>query len=317
MSTKTLKVKVTDRQMHTPDIVVLALATADGTELPAFEAGAHLDVQLGEDLSRQYSLCNDPAERNHYRLGVLKDPASRGGSVAVHNLLQPGTEVLISEPRNQFPLHGEARHSLLCGGGIGITPMIAMAYSLKRAGSSFELHYSMRSLGTAAFLDELKNQFGDQLVLHPDDDPNARFDPKRLIEQAPKDTHLYVCGPGGYMDWVMAQAKAAGLDDSALHYEYFNAEVDLSGGAFEVVAQSSGVTVQVEDGQSIADALKAAGIKVDVSCEQGVCGTCICDVIEGTPDHKDHFLTEEEKEDNDQMAICCSRALSERLVLDI
>ncbi|MBV1789979.1 PDR/VanB family oxidoreductase [Marinobacterium sp. D7] len=307
---------VTRREEHTDEIAVFELAAADGTPLPLFEAGAHIDVVLAEDLIRQYSLSNAPGE-TVYRLGILNDPNSRGGSRRIHEQLTAGAELQISAPRNHFPLQMQAEHSLLIGGGIGITPMIAMAYALKAAGRSFELHYCSRSESKAAFLDELKREFDERLVLHFDDAGDAgRIDPAALAASQPQ-AHLYVCGPSGFMDWVIAQAKVAGLAESQIHFEYFSAEVDISGEAFEVFAETSGVTVQVGPHESIAAALKAAGVKVPMSCEEGVCGTCICDVLEGTPDHRDHFLTDEEKEDNDQIALCCSRAKGGRLVIDI
>jgi len=304
------------RDDQTDEIAVFELAAADGSPLPTFEAGAHIDVVVGPELIRQYSLSNAPGEKV-YRLGILNDPNSRGGSRQIHESFQEGMAVQVSSPRNHFPLEMGAEHSLLIGGGIGITPMIAMAYALKAAGKSFELHYCSRSESKAAFLDELRREFGDRLVLHFDDTGEAsRIDPKALAEARPE-AHLYVCGPSGFMDWVIAQGKAAGLPEHQIHFEYFNAEVDISGEAFEVYAEASDVTVQVGPNESIANALKAAGVKVQMSCEEGVCGTCICDVIEGIPDHRDHFLTDEEKEDNDQIALCCSRAKSARLVVDI
>ncbi|GGB84716.1 vanillate O-demethylase oxidoreductase [Marinobacterium zhoushanense] len=312
-----IRATVTRRENQTDDIALFVLSAVDGSALPPFQAGAHIDVILDDDTIRQYSLSNAPGE-GVYRLGILNDPNSRGGSKRIHAELETGAELTISAPRNHFPLEMEAAHSLLIGGGIGITPMIAMAYALKAAGRSFELHYCSRSESKAAFLAELKREFGEQLVLHFDDAGDAaRIDPKALCQDAVQGSHVYVCGPGGFMDWVIEQSKAAGLPDAQIHFEYFSAEVDISGEAFEVFAETSGVTVQVGPNESIATALKAAGVKVQMSCEEGVCGTCICDVLEGTPDHRDHFLTEEEKEDNDQIALCCSRAKSARLVIDI
>lgn len=312
-----IRAVVTRREDHTDEIAVFELSAADGAALPVFEAGAHIDVVLAPDLIRQYSLSNTPGAAT-YRLGILNDPNSRGGSRRIHAELAEGAELEISAPRNHFPLNLEAAHSVLIGGGIGITPMIAMAYALKSAGRSFELHYCSRTESKAAFLDELKREFGDQLVLHFDDaGEEGRLNPAALCQSAQADTHLYVCGPGGFMDWVIEQARAAGLPESQIHFEYFSADVDTHGEAFEVYAETSGVTVQVGSDESIATALRAAGVTVDVSCEQGVCGTCLCDVLDGVPDHRDHFLTEEEKEDNDQIALCCSRAKSARLVLDI
>lgn len=318
MQDEIMTLKVVRREAHTDEIAVIELVAADGSPLPAFEAGAHIDLHLSEGLVRQYSLSNAPGQGDRYRLGVLNDPNSRGGSRAVHERLHEGVEVSASAPRNHFPLDASAGHSLLVGGGIGITPMIAMAHALQAAGQSFELHYCCRSRSNAAFLQELEATFGTALVLHFDDlAPEQRLNIADVIAGQASDTHLYVCGPSGFMDWVIGTAKEAGWPDARVHFEYFNAEVDTSGGAFKVEAAASGVTVQVEEGVSIAKALKAAGVKVDVSCEEGVCGTCICDVLEGVPDHRDHFLNEEERADNDQIAVCCSRAKSERLVLDL
>ena len=317
MSYSVIDAIVTRREDQTDEIAVFELAAADGRALPAFEAGAHVDVMVSPELTRQYSLSNAPGSAG-YRLGILNDPNSRGGSQLIHASLQEGSRVQISAPRNHFPLDMHATHSLLIGGGIGITPMIAMAYALKAAGKSFELHYCSRSESKAAFLAELERAFGERLTLHFDDAGEAaRLDPPQLCRAAPPGTHLYVCGPSGFMDWVIDQAKAAGLPGQQVHFEYFSAEVDISGEAFEVYAKASDVTVQVGPDQSIAMALRAAGVKVQMSCEEGVCGTCICDVIDGTPDHRDLFLTEEEKADNDQIALCCSRAKSARLVVDI
>lgn len=318
MDHESVKVVIARRELHTPDIAVLELAPIGDAKLAPFEAGAHIDVQIGDDLIRQYSLSNSFDERGCYRLGILNDPGSRGGSRTIHEQFVEGREIEISLPRNHFPLDMSASHTILCGGGIGVTPMIAMAYALKRAGKSFEFHYCCRSRAHAAFLAELEREFGAQLQLHLDDGANEQKLDLDTVLKAPADgLHIYVCGPGGFMDWVIDTAKQAGLPAQQIHFEYFSAEVDTTGSEFEVLAAASGVTVRVPDGTSIAKALKAAGVKVDVSCEEGVCGTCICDVLEGVPDHRDHFLNDEEKAEGTQIAVCCSRSKSARLVLDI
>lgn len=312
-----LKVVVRKRETHTDGVVALELESVNGEPLPAFEAGAHIDLHLGDDLIRQYSLCGDPADTSVYRLGILKDPSSRGGSVAVHLNVLEGTEWTIGTPRNHFPLAECAKRSILIGGGIGITPMISMAYALTAEKQTFELHYCGRSRETSGFLDELTtSSFAKYVDLHFDSE-DEKLNLEAVLKDADADTHLYVCGPNGFMDWVINTAKDLGLADSNVHKEFFNVEVATGGDSFEVVAEVSGVTVQVGENQSISDALKAAGVKVQVSCEQGTCGTCLCDVIEGTPEHRDVYLTEEEKEDNDQITVCCSRSLTSRLVLDI
>ncbi|ATE62043.1 PDR/VanB family oxidoreductase [Thauera sinica] len=319
MSEETIKVVVRRREEQGHGVLVLDLASAEGGALPPFEAGAHVDVHLGDGLVRQYSLAGTPADRSVYRLGILKDPKSRGGSVAAHERLREGTEIRIGVPRNHFPLAMDARHTVLVGGGIGITPMIAMAHALSDAGKSFELHYCGRTRAACAFLDELTaGAFADRVHPHFDDGGEAqRLDLGAVLGKADPGAHIYVCGPSGFMDWVIGEARRLGLPEARIHKEYFQVETDSSGGAFDVVARKSGKTVRVEEGQTIVDALAAVGIKIQVSCEQGVCGTCLCNVLEGVPDHRDIFLTDEEKADNDQMLLCCSRAKTETLVLDI
>lgn len=319
MNEELFNVVVRKREIQGADVVVLELGRADGAALPAFEAGAHVDIHVAPGLVRQYSLCSDPAEVSVYRLGVLKDPASRGGSVQVHDSLHEGREVQISAPRNLFPLAADARRSVLLGGGIGITPMIAMAHALHRQGADFELHYCGRSRSRSAFLDELaKAPFAARVVTHFDDEEAAqRLDLAAVLGKPDPGTHVYTCGPSGFMDWVIAGARAQGYDEAQIHKEYFQVEVDASGGGFEVVAARSNKTVQVAEGQTILDALAQVGIKIDISCEQGVCGTCMCEVLEGEPDHRDVYLTDEEKAANDQILVCCSRAKTNKLVLDI
>lgn len=317
MNSTTLDMIVVRRQEQGQGVVVLDLKPAGDSLLPAFDAGAHIDVHLDAGLIRQYSLCNDPADQNSYRIGVLKDPSSRGGSVAVHDQLLEGSCVRIGSPRNLFPLDPQASCSLLIGGGIGITPMIAMAYALHHQGADFELHYCARSEAHSAFLEELTTApFAQHVHTHFDDQGSA-LDVSTVLRTKVANTHVYTCGPAGFMEWIIDSAHLAGYPDSRIHREYFQVEVDTAGDGFEVVASRSGKTVQVGADQTIVQALASIGIEVEMSCEQGVCGTCVCDVLEGEPDHRDVYLTDEEKAANDQILACCSRAKSSRLVLDI
>ena len=319
MTEETLQALVQRREEQGHGVLVVDLVRADGGPLPAFDAGAHIDLHLGDGLVRQYSLAGAPSQRGSYRLGILKDPASRGGSVAAHQRLLAGATLRIGLPRNHFPLAAGATRSVLVGGGIGITPMIAMAHALSEAGQAFELHYCGRSEAACAFLDELRGSaYASQVHTHFDDAGEAqRLDLNAVLAQAAPGTHLYVCGPAGFMDWVIGEARRLGLPEAQIHKEYFQVDTDTSGQAFDVVAHKSGQRVRVEAGQSIVDALAGIGIKVPMSCEQGVCGTCLCTVLDGTPDHRDVFLTDEEKADNDQILLCCSRAKSDTLVLDL
>ncbi|MFG1394938.1 PDR/VanB family oxidoreductase [Xanthobacter agilis] len=302
-------------------IMVIDLAAPDGAALPAFTAGAHVDLHVedpatGLHLVRQYSLCGDPADRSRYRLGILDAPQSRGGSRALHWLARPGAVLRVGKPRNLFPLYAGARRSVLVGGGIGVTPLLAMAHVLQAQGGEFALHYCARAQDRTAFLEEIAEApYRDRVHLHFDD--AQPFLATRDLPPAAPDTHLYTCGPSGFMDWVTAQAAACRYGAAQLHREDFNAEVDTTGAAFEVVAARSGVTVGVPAGVTIAAALREAGVAVNLSCESGVCGTCLVDVLEGVPDHRDSFLTPEERSAGDQILICCSRARSATLVLDI
>ena len=319
MNEKLLKVRVHRRQFQGDGVIVLDLIPIGGATLPAFEAGAHVDIHIAPGLVRQYSLCSDPADHATYRLGVLKAPASRGGSTGVHKTLLEGTEVQISAPRNLFPLIRGAKRSILIGGGIGITPMIAMAYALQAKAEDFQLHYCSRSRNYSAFLDELAQApFAERVFTHFDDEaPEQKLNIEAALGRAETGVHVYICGPSGFMDWVIGEAGKHGYTDDHIHREYFQVEADNTGASFEVVAARSGKTVTVAERQTILEALGAVGIKIDVSCEQGVCGTCMCEVLEGEPDHRDVYFTDQEKAANDQILVCCSRAKSKRLVLDI
>jgi len=318
MSDALLDVTISAREEQGAGVAIFELASVSGEALPEYAAGAHIDVHVNQELVRQYSLCTKPTDEGKYRIGILNDPNSRGGSRQIHADFKVGNQLSISTPRNHFPLETVAKRTILAGGGIGITPLIAMAYELQAQNQDFELHYCARTRGAGAFVEELQASFPENVTFHYDDEEESQlFSPAVALGPCDEGTHIYVCGPSGFMDWVIAGAKELGYPSAQVHFEYFSAEVDSSGASFEVHCVKSDVTLVVEEQQSIVKALAAAGVKVDVSCEEGVCGTCITDVLEGEPDHRDHFLTDEEKADNDQMALCCSRAKSARLVIDI
>lgn len=300
-------------------IVGLDLVSLDGSPLPPFEPGAHVDVHVAPGVVRQYSLCNDPADVGRYRLGVLRDPASRGGSDSVHRAFAEGQVVRVGTPRCNFRLAARQQRAILFAGGIGITPLLAMAYHLLRVGVPFALHYCTRSAARTAFVDEIERSlFADAVVLHHDDGPpQQRLDLAAALGLPEAHTHLYVCGPSGFIDFVRGGAIARKWPDDRIHVERFTADVDTSGDTFEVVAARSGVSVDVAAGESIVQALARKGVAVPVSCEQGVCGTCLTNVLEGRPDHRDLYLTDDEKAGNTLMMPCCSRSLDKRLVVDL
>lgn len=315
-----ITVRVAACRQEALDIRSFELIRPDGGALPAFSAGAHIDVHLPDGQVRQYSLCNHPQESHRYQIGVLKDPASRGGSSAMHELSE-GVELQISEPRNLFPLAHEAKRSLLFAGGIGITPILCMAERLSHSGAEFELHYCARSAERAAFIDRIRQSaFSDRVSFHFDDGVGGEpLDAATVLAAPEPDVHLYVCGPGGFMEHVLSTARAQGWAETNLHREYFSAAptAQANDGSFEVQLSSSGQVLQVPADQTVAQVLEAAGVIVPLSCEQGICGTCLTRVLEGEPDHRDLFMTEAEQAANDQFTPCCSRAKTPRLVLDL
>lgn len=314
----TIAVKVVNKTQEAQDIVSFELAAADGQALPPFSAGSHIDVHIGDGLIRQYSLCNDPAETHRYQIAVLRDPASRGGSIAAHERINAGDTIQVSAPRNHFEL-GPADDYLLLAGGIGVTPILCMAERLAKTDARFSMHYCARSAGRAAFLDRIAaSPFRERVQLHFDD-AGQKLELAGLLGQAGAGTHLYVCGPQGFIDHVTNSARAAGWAEDRIHLEYFGAAPQDTAGdvAFEVKLASSGQVYTIPADKSVCNALLEHGIDIPISCEQGVCGTCITRVLEGTPEHRDLYFTDEEKAANDQFTPCCSRARSRLLVLDL
>jgi vanillate monooxygenase ferredoxin subunit len=297
----------------TPDIAVIDLAPADGGEFPAYGAGAHIDVQVGSGLVRQYSLCGPP-ESGHYRVAVLNEAASRGGSRMMH-ALKVGDRLWISAPRNRFPLVTAQRH-LLFAGGIGITPMVAMVRHLEREGGEYALHYCARSRTHAAFVPELAGN--PRVTLHFDDEaPEQILDLGRDLGDPQPDAAVYVCGPGGFMDFVLGRAAALGWPPHALHKERFGNEQSVAtSGTFTVRLASTGAEYAVPEGSSVLDVLLANGVDAPYSCQLGICGDCVVRVLAGDADHRDDVLTGDERAQG-LFTTCSSRALSPTLELDL
>lgn len=311
-------VVVKNRHVEGGNIAVMEFESATSATLPKVEAGAHIDVHLPNGMVRQYSLCQNPNDEGKFRLGILRDPESRGGSVSAFDEIKDGMQIQVSEPKNLFPLL-KAKHSVLIGGGIGITPLITMAYQLAHEGTSFELHYCGASPENCAFVDEIKNgELAKYTTFHfKSEGASHRAFFESAIKNIDLESHIYTCGPVGFMDWVINLATTHDFPEQQIHKEYFQVETDTSGDSFEVVAERSGKIIMVEAGETILQALAKEGIEIEMSCEQGVCGTCMCDVIEGEPDHRDVYFTDEEKASNEQILVCCSRSKTPRLVLDI
>lgn len=297
-------------------VVALTLVDPSGAELPEWSPGAHVDLVLSPQLTRQYSLCGSTRDRRSYRIGVLRDPRSRGGSQHVHEQLQEGATVRVRGPRNHFPFIDSAEY-LFIAGGIGITPMLPMIASAEAVGADWRLVYGGRNRDSMAFLDELSG-YGDRVAVHPQDEA-GHLPLSTLLAEPRVNVHIYSCGPGPLLDAL--ESASAHWPAGSLHTERFAAkDVPASAGAldsFEVVCQRSGVTLKIGTGQSILDVATEAGVKVLASCRAGVCGTCDVDVLDGQPDHRDSVLSAADKESNEFMLVCVSRSLSSRLVLDM
>lgn len=315
-----LRVRVAAVERVATDILAFELAPESGGALPDFAAGAHVDVELPGGITRQYSLCNPPGETHRYCIAVLKEPASRGGSRHLHEAVRPGDLLTISAPKNHFALRPTTGRSLLIAGGIGVTPLLAMAESLSQAGADWRMHYCARSADRMAFVGRLAEEprFAGRVALHRDDGAAAQaLRPADALTGRGAQDQLYICGPGGFLDWVKAAALAEGWPEDAIHTEYFSATVEHrdTDGGFEI--EVDGQILRVGAAQTALDALLAAGFDIPNSCAEGVCGMCMTPVLEGVPDHRDHFLTEAERARNDHFMPCCSRAQSPRLKISV
>jgi len=306
---------VVDRRETAADgVLALSLRHPLGEELPAWEPGAHIDVLLGPDLERQYSLCGDPTDRHTWRIAVLREPDGRGGSAHVHGQLTAGDKVRVRGPRNHFALATAPRYRFIAG-GIGITPILPMLAAAEAAGAEWTLLYGGRTRDSMAFTEELA-RYGDKVRIAPQDETGLLDLDTALADPAP-DTLVYCCGPGPLLDAV--EARCGVWPKGALHVERFEPKAQEAGEntEFEVVLERSGHTLTVPADVSVLDTVRAAGVEVLYSCTEGTCGTCETDVIEGTPDHRDSVLTDEEREAGETMLICVSRCAGKRLVLDL
>jgi vanillate O-demethylase ferredoxin subunit len=321
MTSPTIPVVVVAAEQVAQDVRHLRLARRDGLPLPSFTPGAHIDLHLGPNLIRQYSLCGQVNDTANYSVAVKREPESRGGSKAVHDELHQGSVLEISAPRNNFSSAKDARHSILVAGGIGITPMLCMAYELHAQGKSFELLYFCRTPAHAAFLETLKNgPFAERCRFYFGLDRDAvALTLNDALAHPINGAHVYLCGPRPFMGLVQELARPSWPEDS-IHLEYFSSDtlaLSKPSDGFEIELARSGLTLRVSQDETIADTVRKAGVDVETSCEQGVCGTCITQVIDGLIDHRDSFLSSTERACGDCMAICVSRARSARLVLDL
>jgi len=309
-------------------VLSVELVDPGGADLPTWEPGAHVDLRLPGDLSRQYSLSGDPADRSRYRLGVLREEAGRGGSAYVHDRLRPGEHVEVGGPRNHFRLE-PAMAYLFVAGGIGITPILPMLAEATAAGAEWTLLYGGRTAASMAFTTELA-AYGERVTLWPQDS-HGLLDLDGLLGTSRPGTLVYACGPEPLLAAV--EQRMTHWPAGALHLERFSAPVAERGAAddrsddgsddrsaahaVEVVLAESGRTVLVPPDRSVLDVLLDEGIDVLHDCQEGICGSCEVKVLEGEVDHRDHVLSEPERAANGCMMVCVSRACGTRLVLGL
>jgi vanillate O-demethylase ferredoxin subunit len=313
-----ISVKLGRVSQEAKGIKSFSLVSADGEELPGFTPGAHIDVHLSEEIVRQYSIYNSPAETDCYRIAVQREDQGRGGSKAMHDLVKPGEILEISTPRNHFPLSDDANHYILLAGGIGITPILAMARQLAASNASFEMHYCTRNPELAAFKDILGGAgLKEHVVFHFDDGPAEQLlDLNALLATHSDGTEVYMCGPTGFMNAVKKASEHWPAE--AINMEFFAKDPshDTSKNtSFKIELAKTQKTLDVPADKSILEVLAEHGIFMPSVCKQGVCGTCVAKLIDGEPDHRDTVL--KEKQRNKMILTCCSRSKSDTLVLNL
>ncbi|WP_051306696.1 PDR/VanB family oxidoreductase [Massilia alkalitolerans] len=311
-----LQVRLQSVSYVTRDIQVFEFVSTSGAKLPAATPGAHVDVHLGNGITRSYSLLQAQESPERYLVGVKRDPNSRGGSRYMHEQLRVGALLELSGPRNHFPLVEDAAHTVLIAGGIGITPILCMAERLEALGASFELWYASRSRADLGFLPALA-RFGERVRLHVDEEAGTVLGLGAVVAAAPSGSHFYCCGPAPML--TAYEAATAERAPETVHLERFGASqpVATGGDGFVVQLARSGVELRVPAGATILQVLQENGVAVDSSCEAGICGCCEVAVLEGEVDHRDEVLTASQRASNTSMMVCCSRAKCERLVLDL
>ncbi len=313
--------ELTVRRRSTPadGVVVLDLGHPGNDKLPRWEPGAHIDLFLDDVLTRQYSLCGDLRDPAVWRVGILLDSNSRGGSRYIHENLDEGATVRVRGPRNHFPLVDAPRYRFIAG-GIGITPIFAMLEDVQRAGGDWTLLYGGRTRASMAFADDLAERYPERVTVWPQDE-RGLLDLESLLKEPEADTLVYCCGPEALLSAV--EQHSAHWPAGILHIERFAAKAPTTEEAaetleqFEVVCQRSGVSFEITSDQSILEVLEEAGIPILGSCYEGVCGTCDAKVLEGIPVHRDSVLTDAEKAADEVIMTCVSRSRTERLVLDL
>jgi vanillate O-demethylase ferredoxin subunit len=305
-------------RLEADDICSYEFVAAHGDTLPAFTAGAHIDLHLPGNHIRSYSLANPPHERGRYLVAVQREAAGRGGSAWMHDQLRVGQVLQAGTPSNDFVLHEAAEHAVFIAGGIGITPILSMIARLDGLGRSWRLHYASRSPQATAFTDLLAAlDRGRGRVVHCfGSERTERLDINAIVAGADPAAHLYCCGPARMIDAFSAAGSRRPA--STMHFERFAAaDAPAVEGGYEVVLNRSGKRLAVGPGKTLLDTLLDHDVSVPYACSNGICGTCLTGVVSGTPDHRDEFLSPDEKELGRSMMVCCSGSKSAVLVLDL
>ena len=307
---------------ETSNVKAYVLKNSNGAPLPTFTAGAHIDVMVtldgGDTDKRSYSLASDPDDSSAYTLGVLREEAGKGGSAYMHDNLAVGDVIEASNPKNHFPLDADAENNLLIAGGIGVTPILAMARTLTKQGAKFDMHYSARTPEEMAFKADVEAVCGENGHLYFDGgDPTKGMDLKALLGNRPGGLHLFVCGPAGLIEAVRTTASELGWPENTIHFEVFKpAELDGEDADVEVILTETGETYMVPADESILDHLLEKGVDIDYDCKMGICGLCAVKVVAGEPDHRDFVLTEGEREDEKLFCPCISRVKGGSITLE-
>ncbi len=314
-----IPVVVSDIEQATPTVRRFRLTAASGQPLPHFAAGSHVVVMMesGERIIRNaYSLVDRAEDGSSYSIGVLKTRDSRGGSRFMHERVEVGSRLKISMPVNLFPVFAPGRRHLLVAGGIGVTPIYAMADELKRQGADYEIHYAVRDEAHGAFVGELRERHGDRLTLYRSDLSEV-LAVREILPGQPFGTHLYVCGPQGMIDAVLEGGREAGWPKEHLHSEHFQAPP--SGDPFSARLAKAGITCEVRSDQSLLEALEEAGVDAPFLCRGGACGQCEVAVVDADGElvHNDHYLSEDERSSGRKIMLCVSRLKGRELVLDL
>jgi len=311
-----LRVEITSAVAMTPDVTKYEFSSLDGSDLPEWTAGAHLDIVVAPEFLRQYSMSGDPADRSKFQVGVLREDNGRGGSALLHRIFNEGRKVFISRPINHFPLDETATRTFLMGGGIGITPMIAMGHRLYAVSADFEVHYSVSTRDDAGYLDDLAAvPWAGRVTLHISNE-KSRADLDAVLKGYTKGWHVYACGPDRYMTSVIEAAERQGYAEDAVHIEYFSVPELLEYENYDFTLRlKDGRELLVPADQIATDVLVESGIHIDVKCSDGICGVCKCGLISGEVEHRDFVLSKAQRETS--VILCQSRAAKDGGVIEV